>query len=58
MNLDRDSHAKAHLRMKAHHTPLKYAWQKLSHISDEGDHFPKKMQEEILENVEPQREYR
>ncbi|EPQ11954.1 Doublecortin domain-containing protein 5 [Myotis brandtii] len=52
-----DSHAKAHLRMKARHTPLKYAWQEPSHISDEGDSFPKKMQEEILENVEPQRKY-
>ncbi|XP_023612163.1 uncharacterized protein LOC102426399 [Myotis lucifugus] len=52
-----DSHAKAHLRMKARHTPLRYAWQEPSHISDEGDSFPKKMQEEILENVEPQRKY-
>lgn len=58
MNLDRDSHAKAHLRMQARHTPLKYAWQEPSHISDESNCFPKKMQEEILENVEPQRKYR
>ncbi|KAK1335852.1 hypothetical protein QTO34_003650 [Cnephaeus nilssonii] len=52
-----DSHAKAHLRMQARHTPLKYAWQEPSHISDESNCFPKKMQEEILENVEPQRKY-
>lgn len=44
--------------MEARHTPLKYAWQEPSPISDEGDPFPKKMQEEILENVEPQRKYR
>ncbi|XP_054581665.1 doublecortin domain-containing protein 1, partial [Eptesicus fuscus] len=52
-----DSHAKAHLRMQARHTPLKYAWQEPSHISDESNCFPKKMQEEILENVEPQKKY-
>ncbi|XP_036115489.1 doublecortin domain-containing protein 1-like [Molossus molossus] len=51
-----DSHARAHLRIEACHTPLKYAWQEPSHFK-EGDSFPKKIQEELLGNVEPQAKY-
>ncbi|KAJ8796015.1 hypothetical protein J1605_002777 [Eschrichtius robustus] len=57
MNFDRDSHARAHLRMKACHTLLRYAWQETSHNFDEDDSLPKKMEEELFENVEPEKKY-
>ncbi|XP_049746760.1 doublecortin domain-containing protein 1 isoform X4 [Elephas maximus indicus] len=50
-----DAHARAHLRMKACHTLLKYAWQEASHDSDGGGRLPKKMEEEVFENAEPQK---
>ncbi|KAM9080560.1 doublecortin domain-containing protein 1 isoform 7-T8 [Megaptera novaeangliae] len=53
-----DSHARAHLRMKACHTLLRYAWQETSHNFDEDDSLPKKMEEELFENVEPEKKYR
>ncbi|XP_019506241.1 PREDICTED: doublecortin domain-containing protein 5 [Hipposideros armiger] len=52
-----DSHARAHLRMKACHTPLKYAWQETSQNLDEGDSLPKKMEEELFKNVELQKKH-
>nr|XP_021540441.1 LOW QUALITY PROTEIN: uncharacterized protein LOC110575745 [Neomonachus schauinslandi] len=52
-----DSHARAHLRMKACHTLLRYAWQETPHDFDEDDSLPKKMEEELFENVEPQKKY-
>ncbi|XP_045871812.1 doublecortin domain-containing protein 1 [Meles meles] len=51
-----DSHARAHLRMKACHTLLSYAWQETPHDFDEDDSHPKKM-EELFENVEPQKKH-
>ncbi|XP_043337472.1 doublecortin domain-containing protein 1 [Cervus canadensis] len=51
-----DSHARAHLRMKACHTLLRYAWQGSSHNFDEDDNLPKKM-EELFENMEPEKKY-
>ncbi|KAM9659295.1 doublecortin domain-containing protein 1 [Trichechus inunguis] len=50
-----DAHARAHLRMKACHTLLKYAWQEASHDFDKDDSLPKKMEEELFEKVEPQK---
>lgn len=44
--------------MKACHTPLRYAWQETSRSFHEGDSLPKKMEEELFENVEPQKKYR
>uniref|UniRef100_A0A673TVL5 Doublecortin domain containing 1 n=1 Tax=Suricata suricatta TaxID=37032 RepID=A0A673TVL5_SURSU len=52
-----DSHARAHLRMKACHTLPRYAWQETPHDFDEDDSLPKKMEEELFENEEPQRKY-
>ncbi|XP_072615133.1 doublecortin domain-containing protein 1 isoform X3 [Vulpes vulpes] len=52
-----DSHARTHLRMKACHTLLRYAWQETPHDFDEDDSLPKKMEEELFENVEPQKKY-
>ncbi|KAM8812686.1 doublecortin domain-containing protein 1 [Rhynchonycteris naso] len=52
-----DSHARAHLRMKACHTFLRYAWQEPSRNFNEDDSFPKEMKEELSKNVEPQRKY-
>ncbi|XP_022362915.1 uncharacterized protein LOC111149926 [Enhydra lutris kenyoni] len=52
-----DSHARAHLRMKACHTLLRYAWQETPHDFDEDDSLPKKMEEELFENVEPQKKH-
>uniref|UniRef100_A0A671EK97 Doublecortin domain containing 1 n=1 Tax=Rhinolophus ferrumequinum TaxID=59479 RepID=A0A671EK97_RHIFE len=52
-----DSHARAHLRIKACHTLFKYAWQETSHTFDEGDSLPKKMEEELFKNVELQKKY-
>ncbi|XP_039077085.1 doublecortin domain-containing protein 1-like [Hyaena hyaena] len=51
-----DSHARAHLRMKACHTLPRYAWQETPHDFDEDGSLPKKM-EELFENVEPQKKY-
>ncbi|XP_045146935.1 doublecortin domain-containing protein 1 [Echinops telfairi] len=48
-----DAHARAHLRMKACHSLLKYAWQKSTHDFPEADTFPKKMEEGLFENMEP-----
>ncbi|XP_045413671.1 doublecortin domain-containing protein 1-like [Lemur catta] len=53
-----DSHARAHLRMKACHTLLRYAWQEILHDFDEDDSLPKKMEKELFENVEPQKKHR
>ncbi|XP_054380519.1 doublecortin domain-containing protein 1 isoform X8 [Pongo abelii] len=53
-----DSHARAHLRMKACHTLLRYAWQETSHDFDEDDSLPKKMEKGLFENVEPQKKHR
>ncbi|XP_036896344.1 doublecortin domain-containing protein 1 [Sturnira hondurensis] len=50
-----DSHARAHLRMKACHARARYAWQETSPGLDEGDSSPKKMEEKPFEDVEPQR---
>ncbi|XP_035885067.1 doublecortin domain-containing protein 1 isoform X2 [Phyllostomus discolor] len=50
-----DSHARAHLRMKACHTRPRYAWQETSPGLDEGDSSPKKMEEKPFENVDPQK---
>ncbi|XP_044922016.1 doublecortin domain-containing protein 1 isoform X1 [Mustela putorius furo] len=52
-----DSHARAHLRMKACHTLLRYAWQETPRDFDEDDSLPKKMEEELFENVEPQKKH-
>ncbi|PNJ68898.1 DCDC1 isoform 9, partial [Pongo abelii] len=52
-----DSHARAHLRMKACHTLLRYAWQETSHDFDEDDSLPKKMEKGLFENVEPQKKH-
>ncbi|XP_053755833.1 doublecortin domain-containing protein 1 isoform X1 [Panthera pardus] len=52
-----DSHARAHLRMKACHTLPRYAWQETPHDFDEDDSLTKKMEEELFENVEPQKKY-
>ncbi|XP_032139559.1 doublecortin domain-containing protein 1 [Sapajus apella] len=52
-----DSHARAHLRMKACDTLLRYAWQKTLHEFDEDDSLPKKMEKGLFENVEPQKKY-
>ncbi|XP_057604238.1 doublecortin domain-containing protein 1 [Hippopotamus amphibius kiboko] len=52
-----DSHARAHLRMKACHTRLRYAWQETSHNFDEDDSLPKKTEEELFENMEPEKKY-
>ncbi|XP_047372660.1 doublecortin domain-containing protein 1 isoform X1 [Sciurus carolinensis] len=48
-----DSHARAHLRMEACHTVVRYAWQDTSQDFDEDVSLPKKM-EELFENVKPQ----
>uniref|UniRef100_A0A4W2FPZ4 Doublecortin domain containing 1 n=1 Tax=Bos indicus x Bos taurus TaxID=30522 RepID=A0A4W2FPZ4_BOBOX len=52
-----DSHARAHLRMKACHTLLRYAWQESSHNFDENDSLPKKMEDGLFENMEPEKKY-
>ncbi|XP_072873618.1 doublecortin domain-containing protein 1 isoform X2 [Chlorocebus sabaeus] len=52
-----DSHARAHLRMKACHTLLRYAWQETSHDFDKDDSLPKKMEKGLFENVESQKKY-
>ncbi|XP_057173224.1 doublecortin domain-containing protein 1 [Ursus arctos] len=52
-----DSHARAHLRMKACHTLLRYAWQETPHDFDEDDSLPKKMEEELFENEESLKNY-
>ncbi|KAG8510757.1 Doublecortin domain-containing protein 1, partial [Galemys pyrenaicus] len=52
-----DSHTRAHLRMKACHTLLRYAWQKASHDFDEDDSLPEQMEEELFELVEAPKEY-
>lgn len=44
--------------MKACHTLLRYAWQGSSHNFDEDDNLPKKMEEELFENMEPEKKYR
>ncbi|XP_054555271.1 doublecortin domain-containing protein 1 [Talpa occidentalis] len=51
-----DSHARAHLRMKACHTLLRYAWQEASHDFDEDDSLPEQMEEEFFELVEAPKE--
>ncbi|VTJ78590.1 Hypothetical predicted protein, partial [Marmota monax] len=51
-----DSHARAHLRMEACHTLLRYAWQNTSQDFDEDVSLPKKMKE-LFENVEPQKKH-
>lgn len=58
LNLDRDSHARAHLRMKARHSRPRYAWQEASPSLDEGDSSPKKTEEKPSENVDPQKKSR
>ncbi|XP_045681380.1 doublecortin domain-containing protein 1 isoform X1 [Phyllostomus hastatus] len=50
-----DSHARAHLRMKACHARPRYAWQETPPGLDEGDSSPKKMEEKPFENVDPQK---
>ncbi|XP_045049982.2 doublecortin domain-containing protein 1 isoform X1 [Desmodus rotundus] len=50
-----DSHARAHLRMKARHSRPRYAWQEASPSLDEGDSSPKKTEEKPSENVDPQK---
>ncbi|XP_020940949.1 uncharacterized protein LOC100517025 isoform X4 [Sus scrofa] len=52
-----DSHARAHLRVKACHTLLRYAWQETSHNFDEDDSLPKKTEEELFENMELENKY-
>ncbi|XP_039722258.1 doublecortin domain-containing protein 1 isoform X1 [Pteropus medius] len=52
-----DSHARAHLRMKACHTPPRYTWQETSRNFDEDDSLPSKMGEDLFENVELQKKY-
>uniref|UniRef100_A0A4W2EJR2 Doublecortin domain containing 1 n=1 Tax=Bos indicus x Bos taurus TaxID=30522 RepID=A0A4W2EJR2_BOBOX len=52
-----DSHARAHLRMKACHTLLRYAWQESSHNFDENDSLPKKVEDGLFENMEPEKKY-
>ncbi|XP_007941506.2 doublecortin domain-containing protein 1 [Orycteropus afer afer] len=50
-----DAHARTHLRMKACHTLLKYAWQEAPPDFDENDSLPKKMEDELSEKVKPQK---
>ncbi|EFB16905.1 hypothetical protein PANDA_013466, partial [Ailuropoda melanoleuca] len=52
-----DSHARAHLRMKACHTLLRYTWQETPQDFDEDDSLPKKMEEELFENEESLKKY-
>ncbi|XP_006883785.1 PREDICTED: doublecortin domain-containing protein 5 [Elephantulus edwardii] len=50
-----DAHARAHLRMKACHTLLKYAWQKKASDFNENDSLPKTTEGELFEKVELQK---
>ncbi|KAK2507469.1 hypothetical protein MC885_015497, partial [Smutsia gigantea] len=52
-----NSHARAHMRMKACHTLLRYTWQETSQDFDGDDNLPNKKKEELFENVEPQKEH-
>ncbi|XP_057637206.1 doublecortin domain-containing protein 1 [Chionomys nivalis] len=52
-----DSHARAHLRMEACLRMPKYAWQDPSYNLADGDSLPKKMDKELLENVQPQKKH-
>ncbi|KAM7327628.1 hypothetical protein ACRRTK_013995 [Alexandromys fortis] len=53
-----DSHARAHLRMETCHRMPKYAWQDRSYNLANGDSLPKKTDEELSENVQPQKKHR
>nr|XP_012641261.1 doublecortin domain-containing protein 5 isoform X4 [Microcebus murinus]XP_020142122.1 doublecortin domain-containing protein 5 isoform X4 [Microcebus murinus] len=52
-----DSHTRAHRRMKACHTLLRYAWQEILDDFDGDDSLPKEMEKELFENVEPQKKH-
>uniref|UniRef100_F7HZH8 Doublecortin domain-containing protein n=1 Tax=Callithrix jacchus TaxID=9483 RepID=F7HZH8_CALJA len=52
-----DLHARAHLRLKACDTLLRYAWQETLHEFDEDDSLSKKMEKGLFENVESQKKY-
>ncbi|XP_049636652.1 doublecortin domain-containing protein 1 [Suncus etruscus] len=52
-----DSHARAHLRMEACQTLLRYAWQSTSHGFDADSSPPKRMEEGFFESVEPEKKY-
>lgn len=58
LHLDRDSHARAHLRMEACCRMLKYAWQDPSYNLADDDSLPKKMEKQFFENVQPQKKHR
>lgn len=57
LNLYSDSHARAHLRMEACHTLLRYAWQSTSHGFDADGSPPKRMEEGFFESMEPEKKY-
>ncbi|KAM5248426.1 LOW QUALITY PROTEIN: doublecortin domain-containing protein 1 [Ctenodactylus gundi] len=52
-----NSHIRAHLRMEACHTLLRYAWQDSSRDFDKDDTVSKEKEEECFENVELQKKY-
>lgn len=58
LHLDRDSHARAHLRMETCRRMPKYVWQDPSYNLANGDSLPKKTDEELSENVQPQKKHR
>ncbi|XP_050003055.1 doublecortin domain-containing protein 1 isoform X2 [Alexandromys fortis] len=55
--LCKDSHARAHLRMETCRRMPKYAWQDPSYNLANGDSLPKKTDEELSENVQPQKKH-
>ncbi|XP_054998533.1 doublecortin domain-containing protein 1 [Sorex araneus] len=52
-----DSHARAHLRMEACHTLLRYAWQGAFHGFDVDGSPPKRMEEGFFDREEPQKKH-
>lgn len=52
-----DSHARAHLRMETCCKMPKYAWQDPSYNLADGDSLPRKMDRELLENVQPPKKH-
>ncbi|XP_060032632.1 doublecortin domain-containing protein 1 [Erinaceus europaeus] len=52
-----DSHARAHLRMKACHTLLRYAWQEIPYDFDVDDTLPENMKDKFFENKQSQKDY-
>uniref|UniRef100_A0A8D2IPH2 Doublecortin domain containing 1 n=1 Tax=Varanus komodoensis TaxID=61221 RepID=A0A8D2IPH2_VARKO len=57
-DIDKNSHAKSHLKADAFYKPMKYTWQQISYDLDEDCSLQKEKEEQFFEDAELYKKYR